>query len=289
MSFTIMVDKAVEKQVQKIVKTQIQKAIVESKHEDIETDKAVHQIRKRCKKLRGLLRMIRPILKDKKLYDEKNRAFKEIASGLSGARDSKVLGDTYAKIVKRYGLDWQKYEEIASSIDAIKSETMSDEEIESMLTQTRQELHSHLGDIHRYKIKHTQDILDKGVQKGYKKARNLQNEAARSLKSGEFHQWRKWVKYHWYQMQMLQKNSGCLLNARVNRLKLLADVLGEEHDITVFKEYLHKESLAYEEEFVSYLDKEQGYLRKVAFEMGEELFCASPKRFVKFLNAIFQL
>ncbi|MGM0623912.1 MAG: CHAD domain-containing protein [Campylobacterota bacterium] len=290
MSFSISVDKSVAKQLQKVVNSQTKKALKESRCEEIGADKAVHKIRKRCKKLRGLLRLIKPSLKEKALYKEQNDFFKKIANELSGARDDKVLGDTFAKIVKRYNLDMQKFEGIYSELNAIKQEHNDTQQIMQQLENVAGQLQDNLSQLHRYKLKKSgTKALHKGLKKTYTKARTKMDIAKNAPVDENFHEWRKWCKYHWYQMQLVQTNSDCLLQARINRLKLLSDILGDEHDITVFKQYLQNVSLPYEEEFVSYLDRQQHYLRSVAFEIGEELFCAKPKKFVTYLEAIFAL
>jgi CHAD domain-containing protein len=289
MSFSIAVNKNVEKQLQKIVFTQTQKAIDESKADTISADKAVHQIRKRCKKQRALLRLVRYGLKDKALYKQKDGYYKSIANLLAGARDKKVLGDTFSNIVKKYGLDPDMYASLAQSIEDIQLR-QDEVQITKNLEQARGMLEENIEDVKKFTLK-TNDFkdLEKGFQKTYAKAKKLFTQAKEDTNVEILHEWRKWSKYHWYQMQILGRNEKCLLNARLNRLELLADILGEFHDIAVFKEYLHGVSVQYEEEFVSYLERESEYLKKVSFEMGEELFCARPKKFVRYIEAIFQL
>jgi|GEM_PF-3423561 CHAD domain-containing protein len=289
MSFSIAVGKNVEKQLQKIVQTQMQKAIDESKLKDIGADKAVHQIRKRCKKQRALLRLVHYGLQDKALYKQKDSHYKSIANLLAGARDKKVLGDTFSNIVKKYSLDANIYASLAQSIEDIQSQQDA-ASITNNLEQARTMLRQNADDVKKFTLQtNSFKDLEKGFKKTYAKTKKLFIQAQEDTSVEALHEWRKWCKYHWYQMQILSKNEKCLLNARLNRLELLADILGEYHDIAVFKEYLQSVSVRYEEEFTSYLERESEFLKKVSFEMGQELFCARPKKFVRYINAIFQL
>lgn len=290
MAFSILVDKNIEKQLQKVIKTQTQKAISESRCEDISQNRAVHQIRKRCKKLRGLLRMFRYDFKDEKLYDEKNSYYKWIADLLAGSRDKKVLGDTYTKIIKKYNLNQNQFYDIAQNIENIKQDRDFTKPLSQKMEDIQNLLHANFADIDRYELK-SKGIksIEKGVKHTYKKAQKLYKLCKDNPESQTFHEWRKWVKYHGYQIDLLYKNEKCFLIQRKNRLKLLADLLGDEHDITVFKEYLQQVSASYEQEFESYLTQEQNYLRKVSYEIGDELFCSSSKKFLNYLKTIFAL
>src|SRR5215475_2007881 len=51
-------------------------------------DERIHSIRKRCKKLRGLLRLVRPSLGD--TYERENAYFRDVARALSPLRDVHV-------------------------------------------------------------------------------------------------------------------------------------------------------------------------------------------------------
>src|SRR5690606_9905919 len=73
----------------------------------------VHQVRKRCKKLRGLLRLVRLNL-DNGIYETENACFRDAASDLSSVRDAQTLVDTYDDLLSRF--DTQLQEEAFTSI-----------------------------------------------------------------------------------------------------------------------------------------------------------------------------
>ena len=70
MAFQILADESVEEAVQRIVREQIDKAIDEINDRELDRHETVHQVRKRCKKIRGLIRLVRPQLED--TYDREN-------------------------------------------------------------------------------------------------------------------------------------------------------------------------------------------------------------------------
>src|SRR3569623_648211 len=57
----------------------------------------VHEARRRCKKLRGMLRLVRPAFPD---FEVENGAIREAAKGLSHLRDAEVLHQTLAALEK---------------------------------------------------------------------------------------------------------------------------------------------------------------------------------------------
>ncbi len=60
------------------------------------TGETVHHVRRSCKKLRGLLRLVRPVFAD---YRAENTVFRDAARELSVLRDGAILIDTYDRLL----------------------------------------------------------------------------------------------------------------------------------------------------------------------------------------------
>jgi len=67
---------------------------------------------------------------------------------------------------------------------------------------------------------------------------------------------------------------------RVKKLKKLTDILGLEHDLTLFEEYLNKNHLLHPnaKALIPYINKEQKKLRKKAKKLENLLFKLKPKK-----------
>src|SRR5207245_2593683 len=63
-------------------------------------DKAIHQARKSVKKLRGLLRLIKPEMG--KLYVSESTALRDIGRALSELRDAAAILETFTSVVNEY-------------------------------------------------------------------------------------------------------------------------------------------------------------------------------------------
>lgn len=86
----------IERQVRSIAREQIDKALLECGQDGAEFGKLVHGLRRRCKKLRGLVRLIEPHFKQ---WKQENRAFGDAADVLSGTRDAAVQVETFAHVL----------------------------------------------------------------------------------------------------------------------------------------------------------------------------------------------
>ncbi|WP_153558836.1 CHAD domain-containing protein [Roseimaritima sediminicola] len=77
MSYQIKREESLEQAVRRIACEQIDKAVAELDDPRLSRPQAVHQLRKRCKKLRGLLRLVRPAME--KTYAKENACFRDTA------------------------------------------------------------------------------------------------------------------------------------------------------------------------------------------------------------------
>src|SRR5258705_4210525 len=88
--------------IRKIVCKRIDKALamLNGKNRSV-SDKAVHDVRKRFKEIRGTLRLVRDELGEK-TFRKENRAFRDAGRPLSELRDAKVLVDTLDNLLEHF-------------------------------------------------------------------------------------------------------------------------------------------------------------------------------------------
>jgi CHAD domain-containing protein len=84
-------DASLQDGVRRIAVEQISAMLGEIDDASLGRDETVHQLRKRCKKLRGLVRLVRPGFEDDR---SENATFRDAARGLSALRDADVLIET---------------------------------------------------------------------------------------------------------------------------------------------------------------------------------------------------
>jgi len=98
MAYHLSQKKTVKAGIVKIAKSQIDKAI-EEVAEGIDRHEVVHQVRKRCKKLRGLIRLIRPAFPG---CAKENAFFRDAAGELSYVRDAQSVIESFEDLVLYY-------------------------------------------------------------------------------------------------------------------------------------------------------------------------------------------
>ena len=94
-------DRSVEHALRRIAREQVDKAV--SSIDDEEDQAAtIHDVRRRCKKLRGLIRLVGLSFE---AYRDENADFREIGKLLGGLREARVLKDTFDLLAEHLRAD----------------------------------------------------------------------------------------------------------------------------------------------------------------------------------------
>lgn len=206
-------------------------AALESLTGEGELEPRVHDVRKRMKKLRGLLRLVRPGLG--KLYKSENAEFRDIARLFSDLRDAQVLTQTLQGLSDGAGGD-----DLAPMIAwaTERRDTMLHEhDLPGRMEDAARRLEDARIRASALTIDGTtHEVIAGGLKKTYGRARKCWRKAGRDPDDTELlHQWRKRVKYHWYHCRLLREAWPEPMHARIDTLDELSDVLGDDHDLVV--------------------------------------------------------
>ena len=292
MAFRILADESMEEAVQRIAREQIDKAIDEINDQELDRDKAVHQVRKRCKKLRGLIRLVRPLFED--TYDRENAWYRDAARPLSYIRDAQSILETLDKLME-YFQDQRDREALASVRQQLADRRKQATEDKGNLNKRLDEFLERMGE-GRERVAAWQ--LDKkgfkamqgGLTNTYARGRAAMTQAYRHPSNANFHEWRKRVKDHWYHMRLLQPVWSGPIKTRCDEADVLSEVLGDDHDLSVLRETLLEGDMDFGGEetiqaLLGLITQRQIELRAKAKQLGARLYAESPKRFVKRLHS----
>jgi len=201
------------------------------------SDINIHEIRKICKKLRALLRMVRPALADDE-FRTLDRGIRDFARQLGMRRDNKVILDTLDYIVERFAplLRQETFSSVHEALLHMK--THADGTVAALDIEA---LQAHLAGI--LAMARTADyrrITDKtllaGVVDGYRRGRRRLARMASSPDTGNAHALRRLAKYQYYQLQMLAVWNDTALQPLVSRFHRLEETLGNDHDLAVLEQ-----------------------------------------------------
>ncbi len=240
MAFRFKLAESFEDGVRRIAREQIERAQSQLKNSD-DRVVAVHETRKSLKRLRALVRLIRPSLGET-TFREENARLREIGAGLSGTRDRHVLLETVAKLEATSSLG---REGLGQVMRDVLQETNGREDPDAEVAAMKQ-AHSRLAEAKK-RFVHLRlsgkgfDIVGPGLEASYRKARRAFHRAYAEPSDENFHEWRKGAQQHWRHMALLSRAwSGCL-NARVAEARALSQLLGDDHDLALLVGFVHSE------------------------------------------------
>ena len=258
-------------------------ALIDPEHNDLEV--AVHEARKRCKWSRGLARLVQPSLGDDFRWFD--RTVRGAANQLSALRDEHAIMATFDALVATEPDDLvlaaarRRQAEIsaAATREAVAS---GDERIATALTMLAEARAASS----RWTIRRPTDTIEAGINATYGRGRSALRRVRAEPTDQEIHEWRKAVKYLWYQVQLLRDAAPSVLGPLADELDVLAESLGNDHDLAVLvalldarpgdngtpSEVVHIRELA---------RRRQDELRTAALRAGATIYAESPKAFAK--------
>ena len=287
MGYRLERDESVEDGIRRIAVEQIDKALAEIDDDDLDRHETVHQVRKRCKKLRALARLVRPVFPG---YKPVNAAYRDAAKELSWIRDAHAVIETIDDLVEHFEdvIETEPFRPIREELVARRDEIDADREtIDRRIAQFRDTMAGGRAEVDSWTLEADGGAaVAGGTKKTFKRARCAMTEAAEAPTTGAFHEWRKRVKYHWYHARLLK---GCwpkLVKPWAKEAHRLSDLLGDEHDLAV----LHATLLEAPERFADrdtlqafsgLVERRRAELRTEAFALGTFLLFEKPKRLGK--------
>ncbi|MCA9973127.1 MAG: CHAD domain-containing protein, partial [Anaerolineales bacterium] len=137
--------------------------------------------------------------------------------------------------------------------------------------------------------RHAFAAVSGGLKKVYKRGRNRMADAADEPEAENFHEWRKRVKYLWYNVRILRPAWEEPLDELADEIHLLSDDLGDAHDLAEMQTQIaaHASTLstAAHDALLGILKQEQARLRAAAFSRGRRIYAEKPGQFVDRLAA----
>jgi CHAD domain-containing protein len=256
----------------RIAREQIGKAIAGAENNAETPEKRVHEARRRCKKLRALFRLVRP---DFTAYDSENTFVREASRGLAAARDMRVTQNTYAELMA-----WARRPVAAPSNDGAGASSERETEALQHFAGQMRELDQRSSQWRLDKIDF--GTLATGLKRTYRSGRETGREAEHRRTDEAFHEWRKYAKYHWNQLGLLESCAEELLPSAHKCAGDLAEQLGLHHDLAVLQDLL-KETPAelgpdIDVEFaLDAADRRQDEIEQRIATLGRQVFAEKPK------------
>lgn len=287
MAYRLKLRQSIEKGVRRIGVEQIDHAVgrLRGKPEDRPT--SVHEMRKSMKRVRALLRLVRPSLGEV-VFKRENARFREIAALLASARDRHVLAETLIKLAASLArgdartmaaIRRAELALVATGDDAV----VSGEAIQRAVS----ELESAREEFKNLRVNGRGfAVALGGLRLTYSNAREAFAAAYRDPCDEAFHELRKSVQQHWRHMLLIRRCWPEAIAVRANAARDMSDALGDDHDLTMligFVSGLPASAIKRAEArlVVEAARARQEQLRAKARRLGELLLAERPRAFCR--------
>jgi CHAD domain-containing protein len=249
---------------------------------------AVHDTRKRLKRLRACLRLTRDALGEE-TYDRENTALRMAGRRLSGARDAQVLVETLDALAEHFAdvLPRAVTERLRARLqDEHERATAEMRDDDATLAATLGELEGARTRAAGWTLEPDGfDALQPGLRRIYRRGRKRVRTASADTTTENLHEARKRVKDLWHATQIVRPAAPKKLKKVSRRAHDVADLLGDDHDLAMLREYAETHPQCFDDEssrraLLAVLDRRRDALQRDALKRARKLYTPSPKRFV---------
>jgi CHAD domain-containing protein len=254
----------------------------------------IHQVRLCCKRNRSILRLARPAL-DPHTYIFLNASYRDLSARLSQIRDLTALIETLSvvsgsvhnnntiKFIARY----------KQTLQTQRASVLKSDEFQNVIKEVKNGFQKTGLMISETVFTGEQSVVfGKSIRQTYKKGAQLWRLNMQNADDHNMHQWRKQVKYLWYQLVVLEPIWPDIITAIAKQVQTLSKVLGSYHDLVVLHDALtllivqgnHKTEIGSLQRIINHKKLSLG---KQSMVLGGKLFYLPANRLDGFIENLF--
>jgi len=287
MPFRIDPNKPFDDEIRRAGLELIEEAIISLRDQPSGRHEAVHDARKRFKRLRALYRLIARAAPD--FSKEENARFRDIARSLAFAREATALVETveYLETFAASTTQGKALRSIATVLrkrrdHAIEHEAGLDEAIAAAIAGCEEASKKLKAVSLPDELKDVTRLVKTGWAKQRKRARKALADCHEQADVEHFHELRKAGQAYWMHLGLLRRLWPSAMRAKRADTKRLVDILGHEHDLSVLAAFADREPERFGngERLALLLDaiiQRQQALRGDGLELANEVFSESAR------------
>jgi CHAD domain-containing protein len=246
------------------------------------SDSRVHDIRKRLKHCRAILRLLRKSLGEE-AYRRENAQLRDAARPLVAARDAAALVQALDDLCPRSSGRTPFCSAIRKALLRESRERRQQLHRKALLSSA----HAVNGVERRMRMLPETQLARadpaKAVKRAYRTSRRAMTVAEEQRSRDHLHEWRKQVKYFASQLKSLSPGMGKGLGKTYKKSHRLADCLGDDHDLAMLHDKIiqHRRLGATDAEvrvLLHRLAQRRTQLQRTAYRRGRRLFAATAGR-----------
>jgi CHAD domain-containing protein len=255
-------------------------------HPKQEEGEYIHHVRTTIKRLRALLRLIRPAVGEL-FFNQENARLRNAGRRLAVARDAEVARE----ILKTLSVAGEpERKAVAAALAGLESKNGTRTDVGEALREVKADLEQTKRNLQQLPLVNGEwEVVEPGLQDVYRQSRKRMDRALHNGGDEAFHKWRIRVKNLLYELELLEPVWPKQMDKMTTRLSKLQDKIGCDHDIAVLKGLLRKTPERFGgteavERLIRYLDSKSRKLRHAAEPLGQKIFAKKPRRFVRKLG-----
>jgi hypothetical protein len=232
-------------------------------------DTTIHEVRRRGKQARAMLRLVRPVIEDD--FKKIDRLYRDAGRLLAAARDARIVVDTLDDLPSNDGSDSEirtLLEDLAT-VEATRVFNGADNpamKAQAMLDRARSTIVS-------LEIPDEAASIADGATQTYAAGQKSYRRASRKETPEAFHTWRKRVKQRRHHISYLW-DCAPIDPATHERLYELSDLLGTAHDLVVFHQHVAVATDSME--VIEAAARRRRTLEMRALKLGSAVFAPDP-------------
>jgi len=291
MGYRINKDEPLESGFQRIVAEQMAEAAEVLLDKD-EKEDAVHEARRRFKKVRAVWRLLRDQIGSEE-YRRRNIFFRDQARHLASMRDATALLESLDFLEQQFlgffseGATGQFREWLESHHQAQKLDRESLEAVAHQLTEHQPEI------LDFSMAGYSPEIIARGITRVYRRGHRALEQCEKSPSEARMHEWRKRAKYLRYHYQLLEFIWQPIFNPTESEFHRLTDLLGQHHDLAMLKEKLESARGQIQETgrqaLLALAERQQHLLYQDALQLGHLLYAETPDAFAERMEAYLEV
>jgi CHAD domain-containing protein len=293
MAFELKRDESLRKGIRRIARKQMENALeCLTEQRNGPQDEAVHEARKCFKKVRALLRLVRPMIGEKR-YRTENTCFRDAGRPLTEVRDAKVLIQTLDKLAEHFKehLAGRSFgharQALQDNLRAVRKRVLDEQNAFAVVAEAVRQA---LGRLKSWtNLPNRWATVGNGLEAVYRRATEAYGDASSDTTVENLHEWRKQAKYLRYQLEVLRQLWTERMEELASEANWMSDLLGDDHDLAVLRQMMMEDSgrlgdQGDREVLQALIDRCRTELEQEAMLLGSRFFQDSPRSFTRRLR-----
>jgi CHAD domain-containing protein len=257
------------------------------------SDEAIHRARRRVKKIRAVIRLVRPALGD--TFGPVDKRLRRTVKLLAPVADGQGVVQALDELATRYseGFSRPVFETIRAGL--VEREARADRKAKAdrVLERVTETLRKERTHVKHWRIRGNGfKRLAPALETSFWRAKKAMAKSVEHPTADNYHRWRRRVKDHWFHVRLIETRCGNRLGACKRRLEALDACLGDDHNFALLRAILGADPFVSRQETARRLrliHRYQTELRRRAQLLGARVYAEQPRDFVRRVRTLWRL